>query len=346
MSNATVSRALNDHPEVSSETRARVLELAAVSGYQVKTRKPATPTIGLAYPTDPVRPDHGSFESAMLSGVLRGINEQRFDVTWVNVERDKSPHESHVEFFRRKGLSGVIVRTIVPESEIGEELASEGFPCVLMADRSDDARVNCIWSDSRADSARAVDHLVHLGHTRISIVSHTFLDSDHRDRRDGYLEGLRRHGIDPDPGLIVSSIGTLDGGRQAIERLLSLESPPTAIYFTTPPATLGALQRCLELGIAVPKELSIVGFDDSDTRFHSFPHYTAVCQDAQQMGFEAARWLTRSISGMHDGPLRERRPTTFSVQQSTAIRPLQMVRLTPAGVARIDSSPGGGASQP
>lgn len=339
VSNATVSRALNDHPEVSSETRARVLELAESTGYHVRVRRRPTQAIGLVYPTDPVRPDSGSFETAMLAGVLRGINEQRFDVTWVNIERDKSPDQSFGEFFRGKGLSGVLVRTIVPNSPIAEELADDGFPFMVIADRSDDPRVSCVWSDSRSDSARVIDHLVHLGHTRIGLASHAVLDSDHLDRQAGYLEGLRRHGLDSDPSLMVSAVGTLDGGRQAIERLLSLQNPPTAVYFTTPPATLGAMQWCHEHGVRIPQDLSVVGFDDSDTRIHSFPRYTAVCQDAEQMGFEAARWLTRRVAGLHGGGvMRERRPTSFSVQKSTGIKPLTAARLTPAGIVRL--SPG------
>jgi len=339
VSNATVSRALNNHPEVSPQTRARVLDLAQSTGYiGARGARPQTKTIGLVYPTDPVRPDHGSFETAMLSGVLSGINEQRFDVMWVNVERDKSPDETYSTFFRRKGLRGVIVRSVVPNSTMVEDIATENFPAILIADHSDNPDVSFVYSDSRADSTRAVDHLVHLGHTRIAIAMHAVLDADHHDRLDGYLEGLHRHGVERDDDLIATAIGTLDGGRQAIDRLLGLENPPTAIYFTTPPSTLGALQRCLELGIRVPDDLSIVGFDDSDMRFHAFPNYTAVCQDAAQMGLEAARWLTRAISGSVVGPLREVRPTTFSVQKSTGIAPVSPVRLTPTGLARDHAS--------
>lgn len=346
VSNATVSRALNNHPEVAEETRIRVMELAEATGYRAKTPAKRTGTIGLVYPADPIRPEHGSFESAMLSGILTGVNEQRFDVTWTNIERDMSPEESFTSFFRRKGVSGVVLRTIIPGSDLAERIAAEGFPCVLIAGHSEDERVNFIYSDSRADSCRAVEHLVHLGHRRIGLSMHAVADSDIEDRKQGYLDGLQRHGIEIDPALMISATGTLDGGRQAIDRLLGLERPPTAVYLTTPPATLGALQRCLELGIRVPRDLSIVGFDDSDTRLHAFPRFTAVCQDAGQMGLEAARWLTRSVSGMGVGPLREKRPTTFVVQHSTAIAPIESVRVTPAGLERVavpDPSKGDGA---
>ncbi|MEM1331738.1 MAG: LacI family DNA-binding transcriptional regulator [Planctomycetota bacterium] len=338
VSTATVSRALNNHPEVASDTRARVIEMARSVGYSLPTsprHQNRTTTIGLVYPTDPVRPDQGSFESSMLSGVLAGVNEQRFDVMWLNLERDKSPEESYTAFFHRKNCAGVLVRSIVPNSTVAEEIAQEGFPFVLLADRCPHPAASFIESDSRADSMRAVEHLAHLGHERIALVVHAILDADHQDRRDGYLEGMRAVGLPVDDSLILRSVGTLDGGRQSIDRAMAMEDPPTAMYITTPPATLGALQRCLELGVRVPEDISIIGFDDSDTRLHAFPRYTSVCQDAQQMGFESARWLTRTLMGMSPGPLRDRRPTTFVIQNSTGIRPTHVLQLGPKGVERI-----------
>lgn len=333
VSPATVSRALNDHPQVAKRTKERVLAMAESIGYVLRSApRPDNSTIGLVYPSHPVRPEFGNFESAMLSGILRGVNEHRFDVTFLNVERDKLAGESFSQFFRRKGVRGVIVRSVEPTPRLAEEISGEGFPSVLVADRSEDARVNFICCDSRADSIRAVEHLAHLGHRRIALGVHAVMDSDHRDRRDGYQEGLRRLGLEADPSLVVSVVATMKGGALAMDRLMSLADPPTAVYFTDPLATVGAMHRCLELGVAIPDDLSIVGFDDSDIRYRTFPSYTAVCQDAGQLGLEAARWLTRSLEGVAKGPLRDRRPTTFSFNKSTGPCPAAPVRLLPGGV--------------
>jgi len=343
VSSATVSRALNNHAEISDETRARVLEMADKTGYHFRVGKRFTNVIGLVYPTDPVSPDDGSFETAMLAGVLAGVNEQRFDVQVINVERDKSMEETYTQFFRRKGVRGVIVRSIRPKPVLAELIADEGFPCVLIADRSDHPNVNFIRSESRADSARVIDHLIHYGHSRIAIAMHGMMDSDHRDRRAGYVDGLERNGISIDESLIIQVGGRLQSGASAIDRLLANQNPPTAVYFTTPPATVGALQRCLELGIKVPDDLSIVGFDDSSVRMRSFPNFTAVCQDAAQLGLEASRWLTRNLEGMTDGPLRVERPTYFSPNQSTGVCPSAPTRLHVNGrverVAAITNQP-------
>lgn len=321
LSPATVSRALNNHPEVSPKTRAKVLDAADDAGYFPSAGGKATNVIGLVYPSHPVSTEYGGFESAMLSGVLRGVAEQRFDVTVMDVGRDRQPGETYSRFFRRKGVRGAIVRTPHPTAELAEALADEGVPSVLVADYSNDPRVNFICSDAVASSASVVDHLRALGHERIALVIHHVMDSNHRDRREGYLRGLERNDLPYDESLIVSSVGSMEGGPVAIDRLMTLADPPTAIYITNPLTTVGALRRCLELRIEVPRDLSIVGFDDSDVRYHTFPTFTAVCQDAVQLGLEAARWLTRTLAGASTGALRERRPTTISFNRSTGPAP-------------------------
>jgi DNA-binding LacI/PurR family transcriptional regulator len=331
---ATVSRALNNHPEISEATRRRVLEVADQLGYVHSVGKRPPRVIGLVYPDDPIRSSFGDFESAMLFGVLRGTNEQRFDVTIVNLHRDKQPDETYGQFFQRKGVRGVILRTPGAGSELPSIIADDGVPVVVVADRTDDPRVSYVTGDSRADSARAIEHLVQLGHTRIAIGCHNILDHDHRDRLDAYLDTLKKHGIERDDDLIVLLSGSPEGGAQTIDRVLSLGDPATAVYFTTPPATVGALHRCLELGIRIPSDISIVGFDDADVRTRTFPQYTAVCQDASQLGLEAARWLTNAIAGGGDQVIRVHHETSFDVRRSSGPKPPEPIRLEGGAVKR------------
>lgn len=328
---ATVSRALNNRPDVSPRTRARVLELADKTGYMPVTGRRPSNVIGLVYPREPISPELGNFESAMLSGVLRGVQERCFDVTLISVDRDRQPDESFTQFFRRKGVRGVIVRTITRSPLLAEAIAEEGFPCVMIADRSDRPDVNFIYSDSRSTSERGVAHLLHLGHTRIALGVHSTVDSDHQDRLEGYLAAHEQLGLEVDRDLVVSVQGSMEGGAMAINRVLSLPDPATAIYFTDPLATVGGLHRCLELGVRVPQEFSIVGFDDGDVRYRTFPNFTAVCQDAGELGLQAARWLARQLDGEPVGPLRERHPTSFSINQSTGPRGVEPVRLSRSG---------------
>lgn len=332
---ATVSRALNDHPDVDPDTKQRVLAEANQSGYVASVGKRSTTMIGLVYPGAPVNADYGTFESALLSGMMRGVEEQKFDVTLVSVMRDKQPNETFSQFFRRKGLRGVILRTFEHTRDMCVQIAREGFPSIVVADRFDEPEVNFICCESRLDSRRAVEHLIHLGHRDIALAIHGVSDTDHRDRREGYLDALRDHRIKSRPEMMIEITGTMQGGTTAINRLMSLPQPPTAVFFTDPLATLGALRRCLETGIDVPKQLSLVGFDDSDTRKHVWPPITAVVQDAAMLGHEAALWMTRRLAGRGPQTLRSVLSTLFEINRTTAAPPKRLVRLMPDG-QRLD----------
>jgi DNA-binding LacI/PurR family transcriptional regulator len=332
LSVATVSRALNNHPDVAEGTRIKVLRMADSAGYMPRVGRKPTNVIGLVYPTDPVRADYGNFESAMLAGILEGVNEQRFDVTIINFRRDRNRTESCSQFLRAKGVRGVIVREIDPGSRLAEEIADDGFPCAVIADRSEHPGVHYICSDSRSDSMRAVQHLIHLGHRRIGLGVHSVLDSDHRDRQQGYIDAMTEAGLERDPTLMLRAPASMEGGASCITRFLSLPEPPTAIYFTDPLTTVGALHRCLVLGIRVPEQLSVVGFDDGDVRYRTFPHYTAVCQDAARMGRDAARWLTRALAVGDDVPsFRVHLPTSLSINDSTGAPSAEPVRISHNG---------------
>jgi LacI family transcriptional regulator len=328
---ATVSRALNNHPEVNAETRAKVLEAANRAGYSPTIGKRLTTVIGVVYPGDPVRPGYGDFDSTLLAGVLQGINEQKFDVKLVSIQRDKSSKETYSQFFMRKGLRGVIVRTFEDTRRVCEEIAAEHFPHVVVADHFDNQAVNYVWSDSRDDSRRAVRHLVDLGHRRIALAVHSIHDTDHRDRRAGYMAALAEAGIAADPDLTIEILANFEGGATAINRALALPDPATAIFFTDPIATLGGLHRCHELGLEIPTEFSVVGFDDSDIRHHTFPSFTAVCQDARRLGYEAALRLTRSLAGLAPDVIRQTFPTMFEINRTTGEAPAHPVRILPDG---------------
>ena len=331
---ATVSRALNNHPEVSAHTRERILRAANQVGYFGAVGKRVITNIGLVYTSDI---GFCEYDATLMGGIVRGVGEQRFDVTVLNLERDKADDETYTQFFMRKGVRGAILRTLARSRHICEKIAEEGFPSVVVAEQFDNPIVNYVCYDSQQDSRRAVEHLISLGHRRISLVVHAIPDSDHAARIEGYHGALRAAGLEIDQELVVSAVASMESGRSTINRLMSLPNPPTAIYFTDPLTCVGALQRAHGMGLKIPDDLSIVGFDDGDMRFRTWPVLSAVCQDAAQLGFEAALWLTRKLSGVHDEPMRQAMSTFFEVHETTGLPPARPVRVLPNG-QRVDGN--------
>lgn len=335
---ATVSRALNNHPEINPETSAKILKAANEIGYFSSVGRRITTNIGFVSSSDA---DFYEYDALLLAGIRRGLSQHKFDVTIISLERDKTESESYTQFFLRKGVRGVIVQTLARNRHIPPAIAAEGFPMVVVADRFEDSpSISYISYHSGEGSLRAVEHLIHLGHKRIALAMHVERDSDHADRYEAYKQALVSNGIDPDPDLVVPVIADINGGISAMNRLMSLPNPPTAIYFTDPLTTVGAMRRAYAMGLRIPDDISIIGFDDSDMRFRVYPPLTAVCQNATNLGMEAGLWLTQKLLGMNDEPMRKVATTFFEVNQTTGLPPRKRVRILPDGT-RIELEEGG-----
>ncbi|MCH7702875.1 MAG: LacI family DNA-binding transcriptional regulator [Planctomycetes bacterium] len=332
----TVSRALNNDPAVKPQTSKKVLRVASRVGYVPSIGRRITTNIGFAYTQE--RTLTHPFDSAVMEGVVRGLDEHRFDLVIINVQRDKRPDESHAQFFLRKGLRGVILRTMAATRHVCCTIADSEFPHVVISEQFDAPNVNFIDGDSRHDSARAVEYLISLGHRRIAFAMHTIPDRDHLDRFEGYREALAKHQISLDEEIVFRYPFTLAGGGTVMEMLMSRGDRPTAIFLADPLLGVGAVKKAHEMGVRIPDELSVIGFDDTDMRHAVHPTLTAVCQNANQLGYEASRWLVRAVTGATTEPLRKTIPTFFEINQSTAPPPTRLRRPANRGEQAIDGT--------
>jgi DNA-binding LacI/PurR family transcriptional regulator len=329
VSPATVSRVLNNQPGTSAVARDRVLAALSERGFNLAAnRKQASTLVGLAYTSEDVGAQLGGFDATLIAGIMRGLREHKFDLAIIDLLRDKTADETYSQLLVRKGIRGLILR-VRPESRaIAVSIAAEGFPLIVVGEHYDEPEVNFIRCQSGPDSRRAIEYLINLGHRRIALGIHHVMNEDHRDRLQGYRDALEAAGIGFDPNLVIPLISDVAGGAAAINQLVSLPEPPTAIYFTNPLSTLGGLRRAHEMGIAIPRELSIIGFDDSRVRDMAYPRFTAVCQDAEKLGMEAALWLTRRLVGVGPTTCRQTLGTIFEVNHTT-MQPRQEVQFSP-----------------
>jgi DNA-binding LacI/PurR family transcriptional regulator len=311
----TVSRALNNDPAVSPTTRERIIRAANRCGYTASVGKRVMTSIGLCYTSAVTVSD--PFDAAVLGGITRGVDECEFDLVILNMQRDLKANESYTQFFRRKGIRGVLLRTVADLRHICVEIATEEFPHVVISDRFEEPGVNFVDCDSRSDTTRATEYLASLGHRQIAFSMHNTRDRDHLDRFDGYCEALENQKIRFDERLVFRHPYTKEGGAAAMNMAVTMQPRPTAIVFADPLTAIGAVKRAYELGVRIPEDLSVVGFDDADTRYSVFPTMTAVCQDAARLGYEAARWLTRNLGPRSAARLRRTFPTFFEVNQTT-----------------------------
>jgi DNA-binding LacI/PurR family transcriptional regulator len=290
----TVSRVLNNAPGVSETARQAVMTAVNEAGYVPEVGRRCTSNIALLYTDAPTL--DSPFDAALLVGMYEGLQTIGCDLMLLDAHRSRQPKETFSHMFLRKGVQGVLVRTTTSSQSICRDIAREGFPLVVVGYRFAGAEVNCIYSDSREASAKAMEHLIGLGHRRIAVCIHVVEDSDHADRVEAYRQGLQSHGIPFDERLVIRVQANRDGGVQVIRRLVTMTPRPTALFLSDPLISVGVLDEARRLGLRVPEDLSVVGFDDAELRYCLVPSLTAVCQNTRSLGLEAVRLLSRILN--------------------------------------------------
>ncbi|GAB4111556.1 MAG: LacI family DNA-binding transcriptional regulator [Phycisphaeraceae bacterium] len=311
---ATVSRVLNNHPSVSKELRERVMAVANGQRYVATVGKRETSNVAYVYTGDA---SLGSpFDAAVLEGLYEALADSNYHLMILDLRRTRRNGESYSQMFQRLGVRGAILRTTHGTRSACESILEQGFPAVVIGERIPSADSLCVYCESRSASREAVEHLVSLGHRRIAISVNIVQDSDHEERLAGYREAHVEHGLEVDEKLVMRAPGNRQGGAQLIRRLVTAVDRPTAVYITDPMTAVGAMYEAQKIGLRIPDDLSIVGFDDGELRETVLPAMTAVCQDASSLGREAFRVLFDQIKSRQ--PLESPRPAAWlEVHEST-----------------------------
>ena len=317
VSPTTVSRAINNHPMVAADVRQRVLSAMNRSGYMPAVGKRSTTNIAFLYTGSS---SLGSpYDAAVMQGISDRMDDLGFDLLILNAGRAVLPGETFAQMFQRKGVRGAVLRTDSRTRHLVQAIADEGFPSVVIGDRFEDPNICSIYCESRRTSAEAVEHLIALGHRRVGICINRIDDSDHLDRLEGFRDAHRSAGVAVDDRFVYREYASLDGGVQLMRKMRAARETPTAIYIGDPLTAVGAMNEAGRLGVKVPQDLSIVGFDDGESRFITQPQMTAVVQDAREVGREAFEVLNLLIEQRKQSDVERRvLPTRFELHESTS----------------------------
>lgn len=316
---ATVSRALRGLPNVAPATRARVLEAAARLSYRpdpnaARLAAGRTTTVGMAVPFV-----HRWYFAQVIGGVEGVLAPAGYDLMLYAIDGEDARRRFLAEAMPfRKRVDGLIVVDLHVSERETDELARTGVHLVTVGRRTE--RFPSVTIDNRAGATAAVEHLVGLGHRRIAYVG----DTDEHPlgfavpelRRDAYRLALGRHGLEVRPDWEVPGGFTIDGGVEAGRRLLAATPRPTAVFTASDEMAMGVLIAARELGVRVPDEVSVVGFDDHDAARPL--GLTTVRQPAFAEGAAAAGLLLDEMAGHGTSPGRWEAPVELVVRDTTA----------------------------
>lgn len=317
VSTATVSRALRGMPGVSPATRDRIRQLADELAYVVSPEASrlaggATGRVAVVLPTINLW-----FFSTMLAGIEAVMRDAGMDVLIYHVEGA----DDRRQFFqrlpaRRKADAVIVIALPVPDEE-AKRLDLMGVQVVVAGGQLRD--YPHVRVDDQEISHQAVNHLVKLGHRRIAMIRTADREGSlwaaDLSRSRGYRDALRVHDLPVDDSLMVTVPWGIDGGARAMERLISLREPPTAVFAYSDEVAIGALRTLRRAHIAVPDQMSVVGVDDHPMA--ELSDLTTVHQPVERQGALAARLALDLVRGAQPAHRQITVPTHVVVRGST-----------------------------
>ncbi|WP_194912531.1 LacI family DNA-binding transcriptional regulator [Catenulispora rubra] len=315
VSQATVSRALNDRAEVSTETRRRVLELAEELGYS--PNQPArtlvrrrSDMIGLiwdtGYANEGRRP---AFLLDLFVGIKQALTAVGFHLMVLSIAGGASGVDVYRRAARQHSLDGVIMMGVDEGHPAITALVDSGIACVAIDLSLQRKRTTYVTSDNRSGAAGAVRHLHSLGHRAIATITGPLAVMPAAERLAGYRYQMARVGLDPRPEYVEHGDFYLSSGYECAQRLISLPEPPTAIFVAGDEMAIGAMQALDDAGLSVPGDMAVVGFDDIEAASLVRPALTTVAQDRVRIGVGAVETLLNAIGADDDGGRDSKRNT-------------------------------------
>ena len=292
----TASQALNNRPNVARETRARVVDAARALGYPIKSRHEAPATdvevIGMLMKHDFGHPPSiNPFYSQIQAGVEEECRRQHISLMYANIEVDTSNHPiCGRRCSSEERIDGLLLIGTFIEDTVGMLKRRLDIPTVLIDAYAPNLPYDSVLIDNALGTRLAVEHLIEQGHTKIGLLG-TNPDSPPSllERRRAFRQVMRRHGLSyeyiEDSPLLQDPMGT------ALQQLLQRAPEVTAVFCAADIVALGVLSAARNLGISVPDELAIAGFDDIDMAAVVSPALTTVRVHKLWMGTMGVRQL-------------------------------------------------------
>ncbi len=313
---STVSRVLNNSPDVSEKTRVRVLE--AIEELQFRPDRKAkmlaqkdADSLAVALPTFTT-----PFHNELLKGIRTTLRDRDIDLLLCDLG-SKMRHKTLMHFLKRGAVDGLLLAGVDMTQAIATELRALHAPVVIIGSHWDD--FDSFYWDDEAGAREAVTHLIKQGHRRIGMIQ-TNTGSPLQSRRAaGYRAALADAGIPYESELISSGHTTKhagyseEAGYEAMTDLLALGSPPTAVFASSDVQAIGAWKAIIDAGKKVPRDVALVGYDDIKTS-----HYiglTSMDQDMQTIGQRATELLIARMDGTNLEP-----PVSFRLKPRLRVR--------------------------
>tara|TARA_R110000868_G_scaffold239355_9_gene493807 strand:- start:998 stop:2020 length:1023 start_codon:yes stop_codon:yes gene_type:complete len=302
LSISTVSRALNDHPDISESTREKVKNLAQTMQYVPNIfakgfRKHRTNIIGVIVPTI----TH-YFTTTIVRGILEEASTRGYRVIISESNNDVIKQTEMLNTMIQFGVDGILASLTKMTRDIDTILPTlNTLPFILFDKVSSKIPCTQITINDEEAAFNAVEHLINIGKKRIAIIKEREFSYNSEKRYAGYLRALKEHNIGVDEKIIISVDDiSLQQGKRMTNLLLSIKKRPDAIFTITDSAAVGVIQTLKKFNIKIPDEIAVVGFSNSRLSTVIEPNLTTVDQPGEAIGKNAVKHLIEEIESNVD----------------------------------------------
>ena len=319
VSRSTVSRVVNEHPNVSEGVRERVLETIKSTGYHpnVAARSLASHRswmIGLLLPHSVSSIFIDPYFPQLIQGIAQACNQRDYSLGLFLIDSREDEEKIFPRVSRRGMLDGVVVQTGHHGEPLIDRLIESMIPLVVAGRPNSSEKVSYVDIDNVNAAYNAVSHLIRLGYKRIATITGPAESTVGIDRKEGYRRALAARGRTIDPSLTVEGDFTETSGYYAMKELLT--SNPDAIFAASDIMAFGAMRAVREAGHKVPDDVAFVGFDDLPLPNSPGPPLTTVRQPVMQFSTSAVEVLIDIIENGADPPRRVLMTTELIIRES------------------------------
>lgn len=320
VSKGAVSFALNGRPGVAADTRERILAVARDLGWSPSLRGRALSVsrslaVGLVIARPPETLGADPFFASFITGIETVLSARGYALMLQVVGDEHNEHESYRRLAASGRVDGVFLTDMRVDDVRPQLLDHLGLPTVVIGPAPGHGPWSAVQIDDRPGIVAAVEHLVDLGHTRISHVAGPARFVHGVSRREAWSKAVTDAGLEP--GTCITGDFSAQGGADATKRLLDLAEPPTAIVYANDLMAIAGMSTAIGRGVEVPGHLSITGFDDTPLAAYLEPALTTVRTDVVGWGRAAATRLLALVDG-EAGVETDLPPPEFVIRASTA----------------------------
>lgn len=319
VSHTTVSRAMNNSPLIKDETKKKIMKIAQQLNY--------TPNYNAKSLVLQKSHSIGLFFSSMTSGTsanffvdtIRGVNRV-IDIEYNLFVRGIDDYTDFSSIHNKRFDGIILMSQSEADNPFVYHVLGQKIPLIVLNRQVSANGIVNILSDDKEGTYKVVQHFIDNGHRRIAIIEGIKRFKSTEQRREGFLNALIDHGVPIHQEYIVRGQYDMESGYQAMQELIRLEEPPTAVFCSNDDMAIGAMNAAFEHGLQIPEDISIAGFDDIGFSSYAIPSLTTVKRPIEQISALGAQKVLERINKPSTVEERIFLNTELIIRKSTAVK--------------------------